>query len=368
VETVRLSPTRYRVVLDSRGTVRPAVATTLVSEVGGTITALADGFVVGGAFAAGTPLVQLDERDYAIALTRARATLAQAAARLEEERALAEQAREEWRRLGRGGEPSALTLRRPQLAAARAERDAAAAELERAELDLERTRILAPYAGRVLERAVDPGQFVNRGTVLGRIHAIESVEVRLPLGARQQAFLTLPPEGAAASGAGLDEWPEVELEARTGDERHTWHGELVRVEGVDESTGQLVVVAEVREPWADPRAPLRIGRYVEARIAGRELEDVFVVPLAALREEREVLIVDDAGTIRRRPVRVVWTDAERAAVTEGLAAGELLVLTPLATVVEGAPVRAMLDGVAVEGIAMDRFAPEGEGEGVGGDG
>ena len=261
----------------------------------------------------GERLVELDERDYRIALTRARATLAQAAARLEEELALADQARVEWRQLGRRGEPSALTLREPQLAAARAERDAAAAELERAELDLERTRVTAPYAGRVLERAVDPGQFVNRGAVLGRIHAIDSVEVRLPFGSRQQAFLALPSDGTAAADAPVVR-PAVTLEARVGDGTRTWRGELVRVEGIDEATGQLHVVARVEGPWANPAAPLRVGQYVEARVAGRVLEDAFVVPRSALREGREVLLVDAAGDVAAvEPDAALTADGESEA-------------------------------------------------------
>jgi len=339
VEAMRLVPGDYPVVLRSRGSVRPTRANTLVAEVTGSVTALADAFVLGGAFARGETLVQLDRRDHEIARTRARANLAQARARLEEQEALAEQARLEWRQLGRRGEPSALTLREPQLAAARADRDAAAAELERAELDLERTRVTAPYDGRVLEREVDAGQFVNRGGVLGRIHAIDSVEVSLPLGVREQTRLELPADGRA---------PAVELEAPSGGATRRWAGELVRVAGVDEATRQLAVIARVDDPWADADAPLRVGQYVEARISGEVLRGVFVVPRTAVREGREVLVVDRTGAIRRRPVVVAWSDEDVAAIDAGLEAGELVVLTPLATVVDGTPVRAIVDGVELE--------------------
>ena len=354
VAATRLVRSDYPVLLRSRGVVRPTLASTLVAEVSGSVTELADAFVVGGAFSRGQTLVRIDRRDQEIALTRARANLAQADARLEEQIALAEQARLEWDQLGRRGEPSALTLREPQLAAARADSDAAAAELERAELDLERTTIAAPYDGRVLERAVDPGQFVGPGGVLGRVHAIDSVEVTLPLGVREQAFLVLP----ESSGVGAARRPAVTLEAPSGGRAARWAGELVRVAGVDEATRQLVVVARVPDPWRDPDAPLRVGQYVEASIAGRVLEDVFVVPRSAIREGREVLVVDAAETLRRREVVVAWSDEDVAAVTDGLATGERLVLTPLATVVDGTPVRVSVDGEPPAPLEPASDAPE----------
>jgi len=337
VEAQRLVRTDYPVVIRSQGVVRPTRSSTLVSEVAGSVVELSAVFVVGGAFEAGEVLARLDRRDYEIALTRARATLAQAEANLEEQAALADQARVEWRQLGRRGEPSPLTLREPQLAAARAERDAAAAEIERAELDLERTRIVAPYAGRVLARSVDDGQFVNRGTAIGRIHGIESVDVALPLGTRQQTWLQLPTESSS---------PNVEIATERGGRTLRWTGKLTRIEGIDEATRQLMVVARIDAPWADPAAPLRIGEFVEALIAGQVLEQVFVIPRVALREENEVLIIDDADELHRRQVVVAWSDDDVVAVTDGLQDGDILVLTPLATVVDGTPVRATIDGVA----------------------
>ena len=332
VEAVPLAATRYRPVIRGRGTVRPTRQSALVSEIAGAVVELSDDFVTGGAFRAGDVLIRIDERDSTIALTRARASLARAEAQFEEQAALAEQAVLEWRQLGRRGEPSSLTLREPQLAAARAERDAAAAELERAELDLERTRIEAPYDGLVLERAVDPGQFVTLGTRLGRVHASDVLEVVVPLGARQFERLALPGEGR---GAG------AELVADGGGRADRWRGFLVRVERVDPLTQQLDVLVRVPAPLADPAAPLRVGQQVRVAIEGRELRDVFVVPRAALRESGEVVLVDAEDTLRRRAVDVAWTDAETVAIDGGLAAGERLVITPMSSVADGTPVRVM---------------------------
>jgi len=342
VEATVLAATRYSVMLDSRGTVRPSRRTALAPEVGGTVSALSDTFVTGGTFAAGEVLVQLDERDYRIALTRARANLAQAAAALAEQRAQAETARADWRALGRRGEPSALTLREPQTAAALAGRDASEAEVERARLDLARTRIVAPYDGRVLSREIDEGQFVARGTPLGVIYATEAVEVRLPVSVRQQVYLALPADRTGAAATDRPAGVEITLDGAV--DTHRWQGELLRAEGIDPDTQQLNVVARIEEPFADPAHPLRIGRHVRARITGRTLEGVFVLPRAALRGDGEVLVLEGGERLQRREVTLAWSDDEVAVVSAGLAAGDVLVLTPLASVADGTPVRATIDG------------------------
>lgn len=336
VEVTRLQSTDYPVVIRSQGTVQPSITNTLVPEVAGTVSSLGASFVIGGAFSAGEMLVEIDRRDYDIALTQAKANLAQADAQLEEQAALAESARAEWKALGRRGQPSSLTLREPQLAAASANRDAALAQVQRAELDLQRTRLLAPYDGIVSARTVDPGQFVSRGSPVGQIHGIESVDVRLPLSNRQLTYLD------TAGGA------QVELTAIIGNDARVWVGTLNRVEGIDAATQQLNVIVRVNEPYnVDATSvgdfPLRVGQYVNARIAGQVLKDVFVIPRAALREEREVLVMTDDNTIERRAVTVAWSDDEFAAITIGLSDNDALVTTPLSTVTDGTPVQVVGD-------------------------
>jgi RND family efflux transporter MFP subunit len=339
VEAMTLTPTDYPVVLLSQGTIKPTTETTLVSEVTGAVTQLSERFVVGSGFEAGEVLVQLDRRDYEIALTGARANVAQARAALEQERAQGSQAAADWQQLGRRGTPSDLTLRKPQMAAAEAALSAARAEVERAQLDLQRTRIVAPYAGRVLATAVSDGQFVNRGTSVGSIYATDSVDVSLPLTSRQLEFLDLPADARGALA------PVVELETRVGNTTRTWSGRLVRTEGIDAATQQLNILARVEQPFASPENPLRVGQFVNAKVAGRVLEDVFVVPRAAVRDGREVLVLDGESRVVRRPVVTAWADDDIIAIGEGLMHGDVLVTTPVATIADGTPVRAIIDGI-----------------------
>ncbi|MFT5048200.1 MAG: multidrug efflux pump subunit AcrA (membrane-fusion protein), partial [Porticoccaceae bacterium] len=105
VEVDRLQRTDYPVIIRSQGTVQPTNTNKLVPEVAGTVSSLGDSFVIGGKFRVGEMLVEIDRRDYDIALTQAKANLAQSDAQLEEQSALADSARAEWKALGRRGKP-----------------------------------------------------------------------------------------------------------------------------------------------------------------------------------------------------------------------------------------------------------------------
>lgn len=365
VEGVTLERTEFPVVVRTRGTVRPRTESTLVAEVSGRIFEVSPSFREGGFFEQGDILLQLEPADYETAVVMAESDLAQAHATLLEEEARATQAEENWRRLGRAGEPGPLVLREPQMAEARARLASAGAQLERAQRDLERTKVRAPYAGRVLDKEVDLGQFVGSGTTLARVFAVDYVEVRLPLSNEQAGFVRLPEEfrddgGPPSAAEAGPPGPRVRLRGRVGDREAGWDGHIVRVESaIDAATRQLFVVAQVDDPYArrdDGTPPLKINMFVEAEIEGRVLEDVMVVPRRAVRAGDEVIVIRDGRRIYRQDVRPLWRDRDFVVVPAneergGLPEGTVLCVTPIAYPSNGAPVAATIDGREVGGMA-----------------
>lgn len=339
VEATKLTRSDYQVIVHSQGSVRPSRETSVVPEVTGIIRGVSPNFVVGGYIKAGEMLVEIDRRDYEIALSQMNANYAQSSALLQEELARAGQATQDWKSLGRKGKPSALTARVPQVAAARASLAAAQAQIEQAELDLERTRLLAPYDGRVLEKSIDEGEFVTRGAALGRIYSMSSADIRLPLSSRQLTHLSIPGSGAIAPSP-------VTLSATVGGQDTQWEGSLVRSEGVDAASQQLYVVSQISDPFKETseQAGLQIGQFVTADIMGNTLQNIFVIPRSAIRERNEVLIVDSENQLQKRNVTIGWSDDEFAAVTAGLEDGEVLTLTALGAVTNGTQVKATIDG------------------------
>jgi RND family efflux transporter MFP subunit len=341
VETQIVQPQRYQVVVNSQGTVTPRTQSTLIPEVAGRIVSIAPGFRNGGAFTAGEALFSIDPADYEHAITIARADLARAKLALEQEKALAQHALEDWQKLGRSDQPTDLTLHKPQVASARAEVAAAEARLQQAQSNLARTQIRAPYAGRVLEKKVDVGQYVSPGTVAATIYSADIAEVRLPLTDNQQAFVALPGTDANAQDQAA---ARVTLHARVGNKRYQWPGRLVRTEGaIDTASRQLFVVAQIDHPFRVSAQqagapPLKIGQFVEADILGQQLQDVFVLPRAAVEIGDKVLVVTADKKIQRRAVQVALRRGEQVIVSAGLAAGERISLTPMPFAREGTAV------------------------------
>jgi RND family efflux transporter MFP subunit len=341
VEVLSVVPTDYQVSVRSRGTVSPRTQSTLVPEVSGRVVEVAPSFRNGGFFEEGDVLLRIDARDYENAVTVARSELAQARLRLREEQAQSEQAQRDWERLGGGDEPTDLVLRKPQLASARAAVAAAEARLRQAEIDLERTRIRAPYAGRVLEKQADVGQFVTPGTPLATVYAVDYVEIRLPVTDEQQAFLDLP-EAYRDQRANTGEGPAVTLSARIGRETIEWQGRIIRSEGaIDTQSRQLFVVAQVDDPYGrkDGRPPLKVGQFVEAVIEGERLDNVYVLPRGAVEGEDEVFVVDAENRLQRRSLDVIWRDTDYVIAAGGLEPGERLSLTPLPFAADGVLVK-----------------------------
>ncbi len=352
VEGITINPSTYQIYLDSRGTVQPRTTTTLYPEVSGRIVSISPNFRDGGFFSAGETLLGIEKVDYETAVVIAQSQVAQARTALVEEKARGEQAAENWRRLGKQSAPSDMVLRKPQLAEAEARLLAAQADLEKARRDLERTDIRAPYDGRILEQQVDVGQYVSPGTPLGRAFSTDIMEVRLPLTNRQLEFIDLP-EVSRSDDAPLFREPEVAVVSRIGRAETKWEGHIVRVDSsIDEASRQLFVVAEIKDPYRQLEpggAPLKIGMFVDARIKGITLDEVFVLPRSAVRVSGEVILIDDDNRIRRQRVRPIWKAEDHVVIDsrdDNLQAGDVLCITPLAFPVNGAPVIPTIDGVA----------------------
>jgi RND family efflux transporter MFP subunit len=263
----------------SQGSVAPRTETTLVAEVSGIIVNVSPNFVAGGFFRKGETLLEIDPSDYQAGLKRAQANLASRKAQFAEQKARADQALKDWKNMGRQGEPSDLTLRKPQLAEAKANVQAAEADLQKAQRDLERTRIKLPYDGLVRTKQADIGQYVAPGTPLGVTFNIDTAEIRLPLSASDISYLDLPSATDPAGKAKL----QVILTTESSGIQGQWQAELIRTEGViDEKSRVTYAVAQVVDPYGvlgqSHQAELKVGTFVRAEIQGLRANNVFKLP------------------------------------------------------------------------------------------
>ncbi len=335
-EVMELQLTDFQVILESQGTVRAHYTTTLTPQVDGNIVKIHDCFEDGAFFQKDEVLAELDPADFKFAVSSAESRLAKAEAVLIQEEARAKQARLNWQDLGYDEEPSDLVLRIPQLKEAKASVDAATADREQALRDLERTKIRAPFAGRVQKRDVGLGQSVGGSTPLGEVFATDFAEIRLPLSPRQLDLVSLP------SRAGDPEVAVTLTDALGATDSAQWQASIVRTEGaIDESSRELFAIARIDDPFGitSGKPPLRIGQPVRASIRGTMLKDVFVLPRHSLRGVNRIYLVDREPTaIQRTEIEPIWSTADVLVVRDGLEVGQLLSTTRLPYAPDGAPV------------------------------
>jgi RND family efflux transporter MFP subunit len=317
----------------AQGSVTPKHRTMLSTQVSGRVISISDKFDEGGFFSKGEVLVELERADYETDLLLAEADIARAQAALNEEIARSEVAAREWESI-RTSTPSALGLRKPQLAREQANVKASLANLERAKRNLSRTQITAPYDGLVKAKIIDVGQFVTVGTQIGEIFSTDTAQVRLPLTDNDLAFI----------GDLKTQQPMVSLSADVAGKRHFWQGTLVRDEAVlDEARRVIYGVVEITDPYnlksQEHPNTLKFGRFVSAAISGLTAKDIIKLPRYVLRLDGTILSVTDENTLQINSVDVMRADQDYVYISGGLPIEHLVVMSAVSTPYTGMPVR-----------------------------
>ncbi|MGL6161455.1 efflux RND transporter periplasmic adaptor subunit [Microbulbifer sp.] len=327
-DVLYVEPGRQTLLVPSQGSVQARHEIELVARVGGMIESVNDAFVAGGFFVEGEPLVRIEAADYEHQLIRAEGQVANAASALAQEQGRSKQAKREWRDLGSEAANS-LFLRKPQLRAAEAELASARADRDQAALDLARTKVKAPFAGRVVETFVDLGQYVSPGTTLARVHSTGVAEVRLPLTDHQLSLLDLP------LGQSIEDGPAVRLRARIAGREREWRGQLVRTEAsIDPNSRFVYAVAQVQNPYKG-EVPLVNGLFVEADIAGKTFDNITRLPRQALHEGDHLLVLDAENKLHFREVELLQAVDEDVWVRGDILSGERVVVSSLGYSREG---------------------------------
>ena len=338
VRVVEIQPKSVQLKVNSQGSVMPSTESQLIPEVSGKVSWMSPNLVAGGYFDDQEILIRVDDTDYKTKLDRAQANLT---------RAEAEQQHNEFEYRRMQSLVKRNLVSRSQLEnslrayrVAEASLQDATANFNQAEQDLARTQIRAPFAGLVRSENVDIGQFVSRGSPIATIYAGNQAEVRLPIADRQLAFLNIP---VSIRGEIPQEFqPEVTLTAQYAGQTLKWKGNIVRSEAeIDVSSRMVQLVARV-ESTSNP-VPLSIGLFVSAEIQGLAAKNIVVLPREALRNDNQVLVVDDENRLRFRKIETLRLYQDDLLVQAGLEAGERVCISPLQTAIEGMVVNPVIN-------------------------
>ena len=119
-------------------------------------------------------------------------------------------------------------------------------------------------------------------------------------------------------------------------------GRVVRRLGeLDPQSRMARVIIEVADPLglASDVEPLLLRSYVQVRIQGPTLESLFALPRSAVREGDLVWVVDAANRLVIREVEEARRLGDQILVRKGLAAGDKVVTSRVASPVEGMALR-----------------------------
>lgn len=307
VSTIEVSVHSGRLTVRGTGTVQPIREVTLAAEVGGKIATVSPALVSGGSVRKGQVLAAIEAEDYENALAVAKGEVVQRRYELIRARQEVEVAREEWANSGAAREPETtelgrLAYREPELELARAGLGTAEARVRDAELRLERTRIRAPFDGKIRSKQIEVGQFVAPGQPVAAMYATDEVELVVPLSHDQMDLLD--PDWQ------LSDRLAARVVPAGGTPDAAWDGYVHRVDGaLDPATRLVNVVVRVPRPYrpSEAQKPLLVGTFARAGIAGRVEERFWTIPLSGLRDQggqAAVWLVDD-GALQIERVELV---------------------------------------------------------------
>lgn len=338
VDVVTVEKGTYHPVISVTGTVRPSKEIMLGARVEGEVVHRSPDFVPGGYVEKGDVILQIDSTDFVNLLKQAKSALQQAESELQRELGLQQAAQREYKLLDDTLSEAnrALVLRQPQLNSVKAQVASARATVNQAHQNLDRTTIRAPFNAYVISQDVNIGSLVSPGQNLGQLVGddIYWVESAVPLNRLQ--WLQFENEG---------EGSPVEVKSKTAwGEGVSRQGHLFRMVGtLDDQTRMARVLVEVEDPLSvkeenKAKPALIIGSFVETNIQGKTLEDVVRVNRNYLRNNETVWVMN-ADTLDIRDVEVLFQDANNAYIKSGLQSGDRVVISNLANVTEGSPLR-----------------------------
>jgi membrane fusion protein, multidrug efflux system len=302
-------------------------------------------FAEGSEVKAGAMLYQIEPATYTAAFDSAKASLARAQANREAARLKAVR----YADLVKIDAVSKQANDDAQAALKQADADIAAARaaVDKARIDVDYTRVSAPISGRIGRSAVTPGALVtaNQATALATIQQLDPIYVDVTQSSAD--LLRLKRDLAAGNlQRSRDATVPVKLVLEDGSVYGS-DGKLAFSEvSVDQGTGSVTL----RALFPNPRGELLPGMYVRARLTQGVRRDAFLVPHAALSHDARgkalVMVVNKENKVEPRMVEATQSQGDKWVVTQGIAAGDRVIVEGLQKVRPDMVVQAQPAGTA----------------------
>jgi len=343
VGVIVVQPQRAALTTELSGRTAPHLIAEVRPQVSGII--LKRVFTEGSDVKAGQVLYQIDPATYQAAYASAKAAEARAEATLNTVRLRAER----YRDLVKINAVSRQDNDDAQATLKQAEADVASAKaaVETARINLAYTRVTAPISGRIGRSTVTDGALVTAGqpAALATIQQLSSIYVDVTQssaellqlkrnlasgllkhdGANQARVKLLLEDGSAYPLPGILKFSEVT---------------------VDQSTGSITL----RAIFPNPKQTLLPGMFVRAIMEEGISEQAILVPQRGVTRnpagDAMVLVVGAEEKVEARPIKAARTVGDSWLVSEGLKAGDRVILEGIQRARPGTPVKAVPFGGA----------------------
>lgn len=334
VAAVTVQPQTVPLRLESIGRTQALREAQVRARVEGTL--IKRSFVEGEPVTAGQTLFIIDPEPFQAALAQAEAAVAAAQARLD-------QARREVARLQPLYQENSVSRRDYDDAVSlasisQADLLAAQAALQQARLELQWSRVQAPISGISGRALVSEGSLISESDqLLTTIIQLDPIQVlfglsdalRLQLQRELAAGrLELPPEGRF----------EVRLQLADGSE----YAHRGKVDFLGVQVSGSTAASEVRAELPNPDALLYPGQFVRVQVSGAQRTGVFLVPQRAVQEGAQgkfVYVINGEDKAEPRPVKVAEWQGSDWVITDGLQAGDRVIVEGTMKLSPGAPVK-----------------------------
>ncbi|HXJ94923.1 MAG TPA: efflux RND transporter periplasmic adaptor subunit [Terriglobia bacterium] len=306
------------------GAVVPVYTVTVASQISGYLMKVL--YKEGDMVHQGDPLAEIDPRPYQVQLETAQAALARDQANLNNARvdlqryqtlvplrAVPEQTLATQQALVKSDEGTVQTDQ---------------AQIDSAKLNLAYCHITAPITGRVGLRLVDPGNYVQPSNGLVVITQLQPITVVFPIAEDQLE----PVIGRWRAGQHL----QVVAFDRNMNKLAT--GTLSTIDNqIDPTTGTV----KLRATFGNTDNSLFPNQFVNARLLVEEKRNVTLVPTAVVQRNNQqtyVWLVKPDSTVTVRQIKEGTSEGSQTEVASGLSPGEVVVMTGVDRLQEGAKV------------------------------
>ncbi len=328
VEVIKPELGNFNVEIDTVGEVIPYNSLNLTTKISGEVVELSPNLEPGGIVNKGELLVRIDDRDYQLIKMQREAALQQAKSDLKMEHGRQVVAKNDLKLIKRSSkftqEQLDLALRKPQLMQYQAAVTKAQASLDEAKLAIERTKIFAPWDAVVVERNISIGTNLTAQQTIASLIDNSKYRIKTSIAANKLPFINIGNENS-------------KVQIKSNASQNIINGEIISVlPSLTSGSRMNQVLIEVDNSNSQDisATSLRINDYVQVKILGKQLDNVYQVPRTYVHDGNSIWIMRTNKLTIILP-KIIHEDKNFIYFNSLIKSGDMLITSILPSAVEG---------------------------------